>query len=74
MMREIGFQAPSREARRRFRGAFFRMQYESPYRGRLMEQLRIPEIGSLSRWIVAAYRTQKILRIGHPGTRIFVTK
>lgn len=74
MMREIGFLVPSREARRRFRAAFFRMQYESPYRGRLMEQLRIPEIGSLSRWIVAAYRTQKILRIGRPGTRIFATK
>ncbi len=74
LIRQVGFSAASGAVRRDFRAAVFRMHYQNPYRGRLLAALPVDPLGSLICLLLACYRTQKAIRLGHPGTQIFATK
>lgn len=74
LIRQVGFFPASGPVRREFRAAIFRMHYQNPYQGRLLAALRVDPLGSLIRLFLAAYRTQKAVRFGRPGTQILATK
>jgi len=74
LMQAIGFRRPSRAVWGAYRFASFRMQLDSPYEGRISRTLPIRKLGPLFAFALAAYRTQGLFRVGHPGTRLLATK
>ena len=74
VLRGMGFRALPRSRRRAFRGATFRLQLQNPSWGHAALRLGVPRFGPPGRLAIALYRTQNLLRLGHPGTQVLATK